>query len=55
MERFTQVTSIRVRLTVKAEDFSKMETATLENGGTVQALVREVTTIQIVDGTKARC
>ena len=55
MERFIQVIFTREKLTDKAEDFSRMETVTLESGGMVQALVKAVTTIQMVVGTKARC
>lgn len=55
MERFIQVIFTREKLTGKAEDFSRMETVTLESGGMVQALVRAVTTIQMVGVTKARC
>jgi len=55
MERFILVISTKEKLMDKAEDFSRMETATLVSGEMVQALARAVTTIQMVDGTKARC
>jgi hypothetical protein len=48
MVRYILDIFIKVRLTAKVEDYSKMETVTPENGGMEWELVKEATTTKTV-------